>query len=123
MPRVLIIEDDHAISDMYVMRFTVEKGYIVEAAYNGQDGLAALGKTQPDVVLLDMMMPVMSGLEVLKKLRSEPGGKAIKVIALTNMNDPQTVAAIQKLGVSEHIVKAETTPGEVVNIVKKVLKK
>lgn len=122
-PQVLIIEDDHAISDMYVQRFDLEGGFEVEVAANGQAGLDSLQHSTPDIVLLDMMMPTMSGLEALEKIRKMPHGKSIKVIALTNMNDPDTVQKIKKLGVTQHIVKANSTPGTVIDTVRQIIGK
>lgn len=121
LPRVLIIEDDKAIASMYVQRFELEGGFDVSVASNGQAGLESIAANRPDVVLLDMMMPTMSGLEALQKIRALPKGKSLQVIALTNMNDPDTSDAIKKLGVTKHIVKANTTPGEVVDVLRNLL--
>lgn len=118
---ILLIEDDKDISDMYVRRFDFEGGFTVAVANNGLEGLKALEHSKPDIVLLDMMMPTMSGLETLQKIRQLPNGANIKVIALTNMNDPATVSEIEKLGVVKHIVKANTTPGVIVDTIRQVV--
>jgi CheY-like chemotaxis protein len=120
LPRVLLIEDDDDISSMYVQRFEVEGGFDIRVARNGLEGLAMFQSFKPDVTLLDMMMPIMSGLETLQKLRALPNGGSIKIIALTNMNDPDMVSSIEKLGVAQHIVKANSTPGAIVDAVRQL---
>lgn len=118
---VLLIEDDKAISSMYQRRFDFEGGFKIVIANNGQEGLDALKTLNPDVILLDMMMPVMSGLETLKLIRQLPNGKSFKIVALTNMNDSDTSQTIIDLGVTDHIVKANTTPGVIVEMVRKLI--
>ena len=118
---VLLIEDDIAISDMYVQRFEVEGGFKVVVAHNGLEGLEALKTYKPDIILLDMMMPKMSGLETLQRIRVLPTNKTTKVIALTNMDDPDTVKAIEKLGVSKHIVKANCSPGILLEHIRQIV--
>lgn len=105
---------------MYVQRFEMEGGFSVKVAANGLEGLELLKVFRPDVILLDMMMPKMSGLETLQKIRQLPGGNNLKVIALTNMNDPDTVKAVEELGVVQHIVKANSSPGIIVETVRAV---
>lgn len=118
---VLLIEDDIAISSMYVQRFDVEGGFKVVVAHNGLEGLEALKTYNPDIILLDMMMPKMSGLETLQHIRANPVSKTTKVIALTNMDDPDIVDKIEKLGVSKHIVKANTSPGAILSFVREIV--
>jgi len=118
---VLLIEDDIAISNMYVQRFDVEGGFKVVVAHNGLEGLEALKTYKPDIILLDMMMPKMSGLETLQHIRTNSGSKSTKVIALTNMDDPDIVDKIEKLGVSKHIVKANTSPGAILSYVREIV--
>lgn len=118
---VALIEDDRGISSMYSLCFERDGGFIVHAAYDGIEGLELLKTFHPDVILLDMMMPRMSGMETLQRIRALPGGADIKVITLTNMNDPETVEKIKKLGAVDHIVKANVTPSEVVATVRKVI--
>jgi CheY-like chemotaxis protein len=105
---------------MYVQRFEIEGGFDIQVARNGLEGLALFQSFRPDVTLLDMMMPIMSGLETLQKLRALPDGGNIKIIALTNMNDPEMINAIEKLGVAQHIVKANSTPGAIVDAVRRL---
>lgn len=112
-PKVVLIEDDVAISDMYVKRFAFSGKLEVYVAHNGVAGLELIDKVKPEIILLDMMMPTMSGLETLTRLRKQANGTDYKVIALTNMNDQDIVRKIQDLGVQDYLVKASTPIAEI----------
>ncbi len=109
--KIVLIEDDPAIVAMYKLKFE-SAGHSIDIANNGQDGLALVARVKPDIILLDMMMPQMSGVETLTRLRATPVGKTFKVIALTNMKDHDTVEKINQLGVTDYLVKAEISPTE-----------
>ena len=115
--KVAIIEDDQAISQMYRIKFEAE-GYEVETAENGELGLELVEKMKPDVILLDLMMPVMSGDEMLAKMRATPWGKNIKVIILTNRGEQEVPPQVKELNVSALILKADMTPRQVAEVVK-----
>lgn len=115
--KVAIIEDDQAISQMYRLKFEAE-GYKVETAENGQLGLELAEKMQPNIILLDLMMPVMSGEEMLAKLRATDWGKDIKVIILTNRGEQEIPDEVKKLNVLAVILKADMTPRQVHELVK-----
>jgi DNA-binding response OmpR family regulator len=120
MPKVAIIEDDQAISQMY--RFKVEaEGYEVQTAANGKLGLELIESMKPDIILLDLMMPEMTGDQMLAELRKQPWGKDMKVIILTNMGEQEIPAEVKELGVSAVILKADMTPRQVAELVKKQL--
>ena len=120
MPKVAIIEDDQAISQMYRFKFEAE-GYTVETAENGLLGLKLAESLKPDIVLLDLMMPEMTGDEMLEKLRATSWGKDMKVIILTNMGEQEIPQKVKDLGVSAVILKADMTPRQVADLVKKQL--
>ena len=120
MYKIAIIEDDQAIAEMYRLKFEAE-GYTVQVAENGQLGLELVESTSPDIILLDIMMPIMTGDEMLAKLRMTTYGKDVKVIILTNMGEQEAPASLKKLGVSCFIVKAEMTPRQVAELVKETL--
>jgi DNA-binding response OmpR family regulator len=122
MPKIAIIEDDQAISQMYRFKFEAE-GYTVETAENGLLGLQLAESMRPDIILLDLMMPEMTGDEMLEKLRATPWGKKVIVIILTNMGEQEIPAKVKQLGVSGIILKADMTPRQVADIVKKQLGK
>ena len=120
MPKIAIIEDDQAISQMYRFKFEAE-GFDAQTAENGKLGLALTESMKPDIILLDLMMPEMSGDEMLAKLRATDWGKDIKVIILTNMGEQEIPAAVKQLGVDGIILKANMTPRQVADMVKKAL--
>ncbi|GAC1391492.1 MAG: hypothetical protein NVSMB46_04230 [Candidatus Saccharimonadales bacterium] len=120
--KIAIIEDDTAISQMYRIKFEME-GYEVETAENGKLGLELVEKMRPDIILLDLMMPQMSGDEMLVEMRKTEWGKNIKVIILTNKGEQEAPEILQTLEVSRFIVKAEMTPRQVAELVKKELSK
>jgi two-component system response regulator ResD len=117
MPKVAIIEDDQAISQMYRFKFEAE-GFTVETADNGQLGLELVLAMKPDIILLDLMMPEMTGDEMLEKLRKDGWGKNVKVIILTNMGEQEIPPDVKELGVSAVILKADMTPRQVADLVK-----
>lgn len=122
MPKIAIIEDDQAIAQMYRLKFEAD-GYDVQVAEDGKLGLELIESMKPDIILLDIMMPNMTGDKMLEKLRSMPWGKDIRVIILTNMGEQEAPASLKELGVSSFIVKAEMTPRQVAELVKETLSK
>ena len=115
--KVAIVEDDQAICQMYRIKFETE-GYEVETAENGKLGLELAENMKPDIILLDLMMPEMTGDKMLAELRKKPWGKNIKVIILTNMGEQEVPEEVRKLGVSAVILKADMTPRQVAELVK-----
>jgi len=118
--KIAIIEDDSAISQMYRIKFEA-LNYTVETAENGKLGLELAEKMHPDIILLDLMMPIMSGEEMLAKMRATPWGKAIKVIILTNRGEQEIPPQVRTLGVEALILKADMTPRQVAELVKSKL--
>ncbi len=117
MSKVAIIEDDAAISQMYRIKFEAEN-YEVETAENGKLGLELAKEMKPDIILLDLMMPVMTGEEMLTRLRKTDWGKNIKVIVLTNRGEQEIPPEVKRLGVDAIILKAAMTPRQVAELVK-----
>lgn len=117
--KIAIIEDDLAISQMYRLKFETE-GFDVAIAENGIAGLEVVKEFQPDIVLLDMMMPEMNGDEMLTKMREFD--QTTPVLILTNMGKEEAPKSLDSLNVHSYIVKAEMTPKQVANRVKAVLK-
>ena len=121
MAKIAIIEDDQAISQMYRFKFEAD-GFEVETAENGKLGLELCKSMQPDIILLDLMMPEMNGDEMLAELRKTSWGKDIKVVILTNKGEQEIPPAVKTLGVSAVILKADMTPRQVAELVQKKLK-
>jgi DNA-binding response OmpR family regulator len=118
--KIAVIEDEVAIREMYELKLRTE-GFVVRSAGNGKDGLRLIKDFQPDLILLDIRMPVMSGDEMLEKLRATSYGGAIRVIVLTNISRDEAPHVLRFLGVDHYIVKAHHTPSQVVQAVKHVL--
>ena len=118
--KIAIIEDDPAIAQMYRFKFEAE-GYQVETASNGKFGLALAEAMRPDMMLLDLMMPEMNGDEMLEKMRATDWGKDIKVVVLTNKGEQEIPERVRQLNVRAVILKADMTPRQVAELVKKQL--
>lgn len=120
MTKIAIIEDDPVISQMYRMKFEAD-GFDVQLANNGKKGVALVQHFTPDLILLDLQMPEMSGDEALAAIRKAEWGKDIPVIILTNLGEEEAPKTIRALGIHGYIVKAELTPRQVVQRVKEAL--
>lgn len=118
--KIAIIEDDQTISQMYRFKFEAE-GYKVETAENGRLGVELIQNMNPDIVLLDLMMPEMTGDQVLHVMRESTWGKDTKVIILTNMGEQEIPDDVRTLGVAAVVLKANMTPRQVFELVKKHL--
>lgn len=120
MSRLTIIEDDLPIAQMYELKLK-SSGYQVSVAHDGVEGLELVEKVKPDLILLDIMMPVMNGDEMLEKLRQTDWGANIRVIILTNISRDEAPRRLSLLSVDRYIVKAHHTPQQVLDIIREVL--
>ena len=120
MAKILIVEDDPLMSRMYQKIFTFE-GYEVEMAGDGQEGLEKTRSGKPTLILLDIMMPKMNGLQVLEKLKADPETKTIPVVMLTNLAGQQDAETALSKGAVKYIIKSEYEPKQVANMVKEIL--
>lgn len=119
-PVILLIEDDSLLSRMYKAKFNME-GFQVIVADDGEKGLKIATEQKVDFVILDIMMPKISGLDLLATLREHPQGKNLAVIVLTNLAQEEKTQKAMSLGAKEFLIKANVTPGQVVNKVKQYL--
>ena len=120
MTKIAIIEDDPVISQMYRMKFEAD-GFDVQLANNGKRGVALVEAFSPDIILLDLQMPEMSGDEALAEIRKKSESKNTPVIILTNLGEEEAPKSLRALGIHSYIVKAELTPRQVVQRVKEAL--
>lgn len=118
--KVLIIDDDRTLCEMYNERLKAE-GFQVKIAFDGKEGLSKAVGFRPDVILLDLKMPKMSGFEVLEKLKSKPETKNIPVIVLTALIQEENKTKALQIGASDYIIKSQTMPGEVIDRISKVI--
>lgn len=121
MSRVVLVEDDELFVKMYQKKFNRE-GINLEVAYNGEDGLAKIKSLKPDLAILDLMMPKMGGVEVIKQVRADNEIKDTPIIVMTNLNaSSDEVNEAMGLGVKETVLKTEVTPEQIVEIARKYL--
>ena len=118
--KILIVEDEPSIQQMYKMKLK-SSGFKVEVADDGVEGLAKTKEFKPDLILLVLKMPNMTGEEMLEKVRGEDWGANIRVIVLTNISRDEAPSVLRMLAVDRYIVKAHYTPAQVVDAVKEVL--
>ncbi len=118
--KIAVIEDEPSISEMYRIKLE-SSGFEVKVAPDGKQGLELLEDFKPKLILLDLKMPVMTGDEMLTKLRETDWGADMRVIILTNISRDEAPKSIQFLNVDRYIVKAHHTPSQVVEMVKDIL--
>lgn len=114
---ILIVEDDVFLADLYKTKFTLE-GFKVSVAYDGEKGLEMVNKILPDIILLDLVLPKLSGFDILENIKVEPATKNIPVILLTNLSQKSDVEKGLKLGANDYLIKAHFMPSEVVEKIK-----
>jgi two-component system, OmpR family, response regulator RpaA len=119
--KILIVEDDPALRGILETKFSAA-GFDVSTAEDGVEGLTKALKIQPNLVLLDVLMPVMDGLTMLEKLRQEEDGKSIPVIMLTNLSDVDSMAKALENKAYDYFVKTKWDVDELISKVKEKLK-
>jgi CheY-like chemotaxis protein len=120
MPKVLLVEDDNNLREIFQMRLQAE-GYTTVVAADGEEGLVASMKEKPDLVIADVMMPKLSGFEMVESLRAAPETKDIKVIMMTALGQAEDQARGEKLGVVKYLVKSQVTLEDFARVVKEAL--
>ena len=119
---ILLVEDDAFVSDIYQTKIGSE-GYEVISAENGLEAIKNLEKIIPDLILLDIVMPYMDGMETLRKIKSEEKWKKIPIILLTNLSDKEKIEEAIGCGADDFLIKSHFTPSEVISKVKMLLEK
>ncbi len=118
--KVMIVDDDSFILNMYKIKFTKE-GFVPTLATNGKEALDIVrGGFVPDVLFVDLIMPIMGGMEFLQTIRAEKLLENTPIIVLTNQSQVSDIDAAKNLGVRSYIVKATTIPSEIVDEVRKL---
>ena len=120
--KAAVIEDDQDLQFIYKLKLERE-GFTVQTASNGEEGLEVARNFQPHIILLDLMMPVMNGTEMLTRLRAQNWGTDVRVVVLTNISKDEAPQALRFLHVDRYIVKAHHTPAQVIDIVREILGK
>lgn len=111
--KILLVEDDTALAAVYRSRLELE-GFEIREVNNGEDALSAAIEFKPDLVLLDAMMPKISGFDVLDILRNTAATANIRVVMLTALSQPKDKERAESLGVDDYLVKSQVVIGDVV---------
>ena len=115
--KILLVEDDTALAAVYRSRLELE-GFEINEVNNGEDALSAAISFHPDLILLDVMMPKISGFDVLDILRNTPETTNIRVVMLTALSQPKDKERAEQLGVDDYLVKSQVVISDVVARVK-----
>ncbi|HSX43890.1 MAG TPA: response regulator [Candidatus Saccharimonadales bacterium] len=118
--KILFVEDDEALASVYMMRLEAE-GFQVRRVPNGEDALAAAMEYRPDLILLDVMMPKVSGFDVLDILRNTPETASIKIIMLTALSQDADKQRAMSMGVDDYLVKSQVVIADVIDRIKQHL--
>lgn len=118
--KILIVDDEQFVVKALREKLLSE-GFAVDSAYDGQEALLKVTKAKPDLILLDIIMPKLDGISVLKRLKQSPETNNIPVIILTNLYDDKKVSEVLEAGNTDYLVKVEHTLADIVNKVKEEL--
>lgn len=120
MSKIMLVEDDNSLREIYSIRLTAE-GYTIVSAGDGEEALAVAVRERPDLIISDVMMPKISGFDMLDILRSTPETKDIKVIMMTALSSEDQRERGEGLGADRYLVKSQVGIEDVVNVVHEVL--
>lgn len=119
--KILIIEDDTILASMY-QTLLVNHGYVVYVAHDGEEGMRLAFSMKPDLMLLDIDLPKIGGLEVMKRVRADSWGKGVKICILTNLDvDDQRLAVVVTHRPVYYLIKSNNSPEEVSIKIREVL--
>ena len=121
MAKILIVEDDHDLNNAYSLILKHEGHEVVEA-FDGKEAIGKLENFNPDLILLDLLMPIMGGLEFLQWWNNANPGSSVKVLIFTNMENSPEVTEAYKLGANRCIIKSWTAPHNLAKVVTDTLK-
>jgi len=118
---ILLAEDDEFLQRMYSIKIEAS-GFSVVLASDGEEAIKKAKETNPDLALVDILMPKKDGFDVLKELRADPKFKNLPIIVLTNLSETEDIKRAKELGSNEYIIKSHFLPSEVIDVIKKYLK-
>ncbi|MFW0862603.1 MAG: response regulator [Candidatus Komeilibacteria bacterium] len=118
--QILIVEDDSFLLQMYTTKLT-KAGYEVKSASDGIQALKKAKELKPDIILLDLLIPLKSGFEVLEELKIDKNTQDIPVIVLSNMSEREDVQKCLQLGAVDYLIKAHFVPSEVISKIEKII--
>lgn len=118
--KIFIVDDEKFVVKALTEKLVLE-GFSIDSAYDGQEALLKVNQIKPDLILLDIIMPKLDGISVLKRLKAQPETKNIPIIILTNLYDDEKVNEVMKTGDTDYLVKVEHTLSDIVKAVKEKL--
>lgn len=118
--KLLLIEDDNFLRDL-ITRKIIKEGFQVVGAVDGEEALKKASEENPDLILLDLILPSMDGFEVLRRLKQKPETEKIPVIVLSNLGQKEDVERAKALGAVDYLIKAHFTPAEIISKIKEIL--
>ena len=119
---LLLVEDEEAIAQMYSDRFKLA-GFDVDVAHEGEEAVSKMISGHPNIVLMDILMPGLSGTEAVERAKANPATRGIPIVMLTNYPESVDLKNALKLGAADYIIKSESDPGQVVEKIQRILKK
>lgn len=119
-PKILIADDEEALLEIYYTFFT-ERGFEVRSAINGEELWRRIKDFTPDVILLDIIMPILDGISTLKQLKADPSTKHIPVIIFTNLDTEKDIAEANAAGCALYLIKANCSPSQLAAKIQEVL--
>jgi CheY-like chemotaxis protein len=119
--RVLLVEDDTSVAQMYRLELELD-GYHVFVAADGLTAIEMARAVLPNIIFLDIRLPMMDGLDVLEALRSDPQTAPIPTVILSNVNEKEFVERSERLGALDHLIKSQTTPAKLSRLLQEWLK-
>jgi CheY-like chemotaxis protein len=119
---VLIVEDDELLREVYATKLQME-GFSVDTAVDGFDALEKVKAKEPDVILLDMIMPRMTGLEFLKAYSLRANHPNVKTVVMSNKSSPHEINQAKTMGVVDYLIKSQHTPQDIVRRIRSYLAK
>ena len=120
MKKILVVEDDKFLRELIIQKLLSE-GYSTAEAVDGEEGIKKIAEEKPDLVLLDIILPGIDGFEVLKQAKANEDIKDIPIIILSNLGQQDDTDKGIELGAKDYLIKAEFTPGEIIEKIKAVL--
>ena len=119
--KILVVEDDKFLRELISQKL-LQEGYNVSQAVDGEEGVKKIKEENPDLVLLDLILPGIDGFEVLRRIKGPDGSVSIPVIILSNLGQRDDVEKGMGLGAAGYLIKAHFTPGEIIEKIKSILK-
>lgn len=114
MPKKVLLVEDEEIMINLLQKKLIQEGYEVSIARNGEEGLSMIKEVKPDIILLDIIMPKMSGFEVMEEMRKDTELKKIPIVVISNSGQPVELDKAKELGARDWLIKTEFDPQEVI---------